>query len=94
MRYPSCVKIFIEDKLNFERFVSCNTKAVFLDNGKILSRQVESGTGQGNQNELTLHFGLGSHDKPIKVEILWPDGTILNMYNVAIDQKLIFNLNS
>jgi len=65
-----------------------------LSDGKILSRQVESGTGQGNQNELTLHFGLGSHDQPVKVEISWPDGTTLNLNNVPIDQKLTFDLNS
>ena len=62
-----------------------------LNNGKILSRQVESGTGQGNQNELTLHFGLGSYDQPVKVEIFWPDGTILNLDGVPVDQKFIFN---
>lgn len=39
-----------------------------------LTRQVEGATGQGNQNDLTLHFGLGSHDKPIQLHIRWPNG--------------------
>ena len=32
----------------------------------------KSATGQGNMNELTLHFGLGSHDQPVDLEISWP----------------------
>jgi len=44
-----------------------------LENGT-LTRQVEAGTGQGNQNDLTLHFGLGAHSAPVQLEILWPNG--------------------
>ena len=40
-----------------------------------LTRQVEAGTGEGNQNDLTLHFGLGQHKVPVSLEILWPNGT-------------------
>lgn len=39
-----------------------------------LTRQVEAGTGEGNQNDLVLHFGLGSHKRPVDLEILWPGG--------------------
>jgi enediyne biosynthesis protein E4 len=42
---------------------------------KILTRQVEGATGQGNQNSLTLHFGLGNHKTPVEIEVRWPDGT-------------------
>ena len=35
-------------------------------------RQVESSTGQGNMNDLTLHFGLGTHEAPVELEISWP----------------------
>lgn len=41
---------------------------------KTFTRQVEAGTGEGNQNDLTLHFGLGSNSKPVALEILWPNG--------------------
>ncbi len=41
---------------------------------QVLTRQVESATGEGNQNELTLHFGLGDHSGPVLLEISWPDG--------------------
>ncbi len=40
-----------------------------------LTRQVESGTGQGNQNDLTLSFGLGKHDANVVLQIVWPDGS-------------------
>jgi hypothetical protein len=42
---------------------------------RILTRQVEGATGQGNQNDLTLHFGLGGRDKVVRLEVRWPDGT-------------------
>jgi hypothetical protein len=40
-----------------------------------LTRQVEGATGQGNQNDLTLHFGLGAHKDSVQLEIRWPNGT-------------------
>jgi hypothetical protein len=42
-----------------------------LDN-RILTRQVESSTGRGNVNDLTLHFGLGTYDGDVELEISWP----------------------
>lgn len=54
---------------------------------KILTRQVEGATGQGNQNDLTLHFGLGSHAKPISAEIRWPNGA-KQQIEAAIDRTL------
>ena len=42
--------------------------------GKVLTRQVEAGTGEGNQNELVLHFGLGGHKEAVDLEIFWTKG--------------------
>ena len=56
--------------------------------GTIRSRQVEAGTGEGNQNSLILHFGLGNWTAPVDVEIFWPDGTTENIYNVGVDQLI------
>lgn len=42
--------------------------------GTVLTRQVEAGTGEGNQNDLTLHFGLGGVRGKVDLEVLWPDG--------------------
>jgi len=54
----------------------------------IRSRQVEAGTGEGNQNEMTLHFGLGSWTAPVDVEIFWPDGTTQIINNIGVDQLI------
>jgi hypothetical protein len=42
---------------------------------QVLTRQVEGATGQGNQNDFTMHFGLGSRTEPVNLEIRWPDGS-------------------
>ena len=42
--------------------------------GRVLTRQVESSTGQGNQNDATLHFGLGARTEPVLLKVFWPDG--------------------
>ncbi|MGC9316947.1 MAG: CRTAC1 family protein, partial [Armatimonadota bacterium] len=41
---------------------------------RVLTRAVCSSTGQGNQNEMTLHFGLGDHAGPVELQIVWPGG--------------------
>ena len=38
------------------------------------TRQVEGGMGEGNQNDLVLHFGLGSYTESVSLEVFWPDG--------------------
>lgn len=41
---------------------------------RVLTRQVESSTGQGNQNDMTLHFGLGDFADAVPLEVSWPLG--------------------
>jgi hypothetical protein len=53
---------------------------------RILSRQVEAGTGEGNQNDLTLHFGLGARTAPVDLGISWPGGRKQTVSNVAVDR--------
>ena len=53
-----------------------------------LTRQVEAGTGEGNQNDLLLHFGLGDHTKPVRLEILWPNGKPQTVENVELNHSL------
>ncbi len=36
-----------------------------------------TGTGEGNQNDLTMHFSLGSHDGPVDVEDPGPDNHLV-----------------
>jgi len=54
--------------------------------GKTFMRQVEFGTGEGNQNDPTLHFGLGNVTGPVDLDILWPGGTTRQLSDVAVDQ--------
>jgi len=53
-----------------------------------LTRQVEAGTGEGNQNDLTLHFGLGSHGTPVPLEIFWPNASRQVVGNVLPDRTI------
>jgi hypothetical protein len=54
-----------------------------------LTRQVEAGTGEGNQNDLTLHFGLGKHAGPVNLEIMWPGvKQIQTLKNVPVDRVM------
>ena len=53
-----------------------------------LVRQVESGTGQGNQNDLILHFGLGKHANPVDLNISWPDGKLQTVTRVKVNQTI------
>ena len=41
---------------------------------EILTRQVCSSTGQGNQNSTVLHFGLGDHDSDVEATVFWIGG--------------------
>jgi hypothetical protein len=52
-----------------------------------LTRQVGGATGQGNQNDLTLHFALGNRKDPVRLEIRWPDGTRQDL-NTPVDRTI------
>ena len=43
-------------------------------NSKVLTRSVQAGTGEGNQSDPRLHFGLGSFSGKVSIEVLWPGG--------------------
>lgn len=53
---------------------------------KILTRQVEAGTGEGNQNQTTLHFGLGDNKGPVNIEILWAGGSSQTVDKIKTNQ--------
>ena len=80
------------DGVNVNRAAIGAEVRVHTGGGQILTRQVEGGTGEGNQNDLTLHFGLGSHDGPVDLEITSPDGTSRMIYGVAVDDLAVIEL--
>ncbi len=55
---------------------------------RTLTRQVEAGTGEGNQNDLTLHFGLGDDRGHVRIEIAWPNGETQILHRVHTKQIL------
>jgi len=63
---------------------------ITLPNGEILTRQVPGSVGEGNQNDLTMHFGLGSHSGPVDLEIFWPGGTVTEITGVLVDDTYTY----
>lgn len=56
---------------------------------RTLTRQVEAGTGEGNQNDLRLHFGLRRHEAPVTLEVTWPGGARQTVANVKVDEVVV-----
>ncbi len=48
--------------------------------------EVRSGGSYLSQNDLRIHFGLGSHDRLDRVDILWPSGKTETLSNLAADR--------
>ena len=59
---------------------------------RTLTRQVEAGTGEGNQSELVLHFGLGRHRDPVELEISWPHNIGVQKVMTAVDRLVTVDL--
>jgi len=56
--------------------------------GRVITRQVEAGTGEGNQNDLKLHFGLGAAKGPVDLEVSWPGGKRQVVRGVKLNQTV------
>jgi enediyne biosynthesis protein E4 len=48
--------------------------------------EVLSGGSYLSQNDLRIHFGLGSHSQIDKAEVLWPDGKVEVLKNLIADR--------
>jgi hypothetical protein len=53
---------------------------------RTITRHVEAGVGEGNQNDLTLHFGLGDRRGKVDLEITWPGGRTQRVRRVGVDR--------
>jgi len=51
--------------------------------------EVLSGGSYLSQNDLRIHFGLGSHERVDKAEVLWPNGKVELLTNLAADRFYI-----
>jgi hypothetical protein len=71
-----------------------NTRAVGArvyvhSNDKTQMGEVGSSASYLSQDELTLHFGLGSAKHVDSLRIAWPDGVEETRSDIGVDQKLI-----
>ena len=57
-------------------------------NGRQLLREVSGGDSFYCQQDLTVHFGLGSATVVDTLEVLWPSGTVQTLGAVPADQRL------
>jgi hypothetical protein len=48
--------------------------------------EIRSGGSYLSQHDLRLHFGLGTHDRVDKTEIIWPNGTTESFANLSVDR--------
>lgn len=51
--------------------------------------EVYSGGSYLSHNDLRLHFGLGKRSGVDRVEVLWPDGTVTRVDDVAVNRELL-----
>ena len=48
--------------------------------------EVRSGGSYLSQNDLRLHFGLGTHERVGELRVDWPDGKVETLRNLAADR--------
>jgi hypothetical protein len=51
--------------------------------------EVFSGGSYLSQNDLRIHFGLGTHEHANKAQVYWPDGRIDTLTNLAADRLYV-----
>jgi hypothetical protein len=62
---------------------------VYVTTGKIRQRKdVISGTSYASQNDLAVHFGLGSTTSVEKLEIKWPDGSLQTVQVPGVNRRI------
>jgi hypothetical protein len=66
--------------------LALNARIKIVAGGMTQTGEIHSGGSYLSQNDLRVHFGLGSATKIDKVEIYWPSGLVENLTNVAADQ--------
>jgi enediyne biosynthesis protein E4 len=67
--------------------LALNARVKVIAGDIVQTGQVLSGGSYLSQNDLRVHFGLGSRDHVDRVEILWPDGRVEVRFNLAADKS-------
>lgn len=66
--------------------LALNARAKIVAGGLIQTGTVLSGGSYLSQNDLRLHFGLGSYDRVDRLEILWPNGGTETLTGLRADR--------
>jgi hypothetical protein len=66
--------------------LALNARITIVAGGMTQTDEIHSGGSYLSQNDLRVHFGLGSATKIDKVEIHWPSGRTETLTNPAVDQ--------
>jgi hypothetical protein len=63
-----------------------NASVTLHIDGKKHTREVRSGGSYASQNDLRLHFGLGTTTRIPRAEVRWPDGSVQVLGTLEVDQ--------
>jgi enediyne biosynthesis protein E4 len=66
--------------------LALNARIKIVAGGMTQTEEIHSGGSYLSQNDLRVHFGLGSAKKIDKVEVRWPSGSIETFSDLAADQ--------
>ncbi|WP_101450128.1 VCBS repeat-containing protein [Aquimarina sp. MAR_2010_214] len=64
------------------------TVKMYMNDGKVLTRQLINSRGYLSSMSNTLHFGIGKDDIVPKIEIIWSDGNKQHLTNIKANQSL------
>ncbi|HET9233159.1 MAG TPA: FG-GAP-like repeat-containing protein, partial [Candidatus Eisenbacteria bacterium] len=64
------------------------TRVELYSGGTVHVREVSGGSGYMSQNELPLHFGLGSASQADSILVWWPSGLIQRHFGIFADRRL------
>jgi hypothetical protein len=67
--------------------LALNARVKVIAGDLVQTDEVLSGGSYLSQNDLRIHFGLGSKDHVDRVQILWPDGKMEVRSNLAADRS-------
>jgi len=59
---------------------------------RTLRREANTNAGTFNQSDLPVHFGLGTAGLIDHLKIVWPDGTVQQLFDVSVDQYLTVDI--
>jgi hypothetical protein len=66
--------------------LALNARVKVVAAGMTQTDEIHSGGSYLSQNDLRLHFGVGSAKKLDKMEVYWPSGGVESFTDLAVDK--------